>query len=69
MDMFKAGAGGLQLPPVSVTGQVTGQMQITVKVDGPGQVTEQSGGQISGPLNTGQGMGDVSSSGLPTFGQ
>ncbi len=68
MDLFKAGAGGLQLPPVSVTGQVSGQMQITVKVDGPGQVTEQSGGQISGPLNTGQGMGDVSSSGLPTYG-
>lgn len=67
------GASQLELPPlrlldlsaqqVNVTGQaqVTSKVEATIKVDGPGRVTDQktSGGQTTMPLNTGRSMPDT----------
>lgn len=48
--------------PLQIQGEVTGKVQVeaTIKVDGPGQVTNQRtlGGDIKGQLNTGKGMPD-----------
>lgn len=69
------GASQLELPPlrlldlsaqqVNVTGQaqVTSKVEATIKVDGPGRVTDQktSGGQTTMPLNTGRSMPDTAS--------
>ena len=48
---------------VSVSGQadLTVKSEVTIKVDGPGQVTNQTanGGKVSVPLNSGKGMSDT----------
>lgn len=50
---------------VAVEGQVQGRVEIDIKVDGPGSVTDRRGGDLSGKLDRGTSTMDIEGGGAP----